>query len=67
MTQTRKKPLPAERSAAFTRSEIRLLGAAVVLAAATSLILSMVDSASAAGGLGSVGYGATAEAAPASE
>jgi hypothetical protein len=42
MSKTRKKALVVERGAAFTRLEIRLLGAAVIAAAAVSLILSLV-------------------------
>lgn len=42
MSKTRQKALPGGRNAAFSRLEIRLLGAAVVTAAAASLVLSVV-------------------------
>lgn len=42
MSNTRKKAPVAERGAAFTRLEIRLLGAAVVGAATVSLATSLV-------------------------
>lgn len=46
MSKIRKKALAVDPGAAFTRLEIRLLGAAVVGAAAISLVLSLAGNAS---------------------